>query len=217
MTVPSLEEEIRAILDAMDAPMEEFIAIRNGLERGSDSPFPEEEVKFVEWLSRRRPRRVVELGTGRGGFSTDIIRCLAPDARMFCIEITKPDSLRIDLWLAGLARWDQEIKFQQGDSRSEEMKAAALEFLGEPPDFVFIDTDHSFETTQKEFDLYWPSIVPGGAIGFHDIYSALDGVYQVWRKLRSEAREYEEFVNHGSYAECLAVGGSCYGIGVAVK
>ncbi len=133
----ALETEIKMMLEAMDGPMSEFVPIRDTMERGSTSPFHSEEVEFVEWLEPRQPRRVLELGTGRGGFSTDIIRCLAPDARMMTVEISPCDDLRIDLWLEGMARHEQQIKWVQGDSMDPATLETALKFLGGPPDFIF--------------------------------------------------------------------------------
>ncbi len=54
-------------------------------------------------------------------------------------------------------------------------------------------------------------------MGFHDIYTALDGVHKVWRRLKLEATEAHEFVNKGSVEAAIASGEGAYGIGVAVK
>lgn len=37
-----------------------------------------------------------------------------------------------------------------------------------PFDLLFIDADHSYEGTQKHWEMYSPLVRPGGYVGFHD-------------------------------------------------
>ena len=38
----------------------------------------------------------------------------------------------------------------------------------EPVEFIFIDGDHSFESVKKDFEAWFPKVIEGGIIAFHD-------------------------------------------------
>jgi predicted O-methyltransferase YrrM len=58
-------------------------------------------------------------------------------------------------------------------------KEAAGAF-NEPIEFLFIDGEHDFESVKSDVELWFPKVIDGGIIAFHD-YSA-SGVYKVIKK-----------------------------------
>lgn len=68
----------------------------------------------------------------------------------------------------------------------------ALASVDELVDIVFIDTDHTYETTAKEFELWRPKVKPGGLILFDDIGAPEYGCTKFWRELKGEKLELPE-------------------------
>lgn len=69
--------------------------------------------------------------------------------------------------------WGDIWKFSQMDS-------IAFSYLleNQSPDLVFIDTDHTLETTRQELKVWSDLLVPGGRILLHDTRSRPEGVGQ---------------------------------------
>jgi predicted O-methyltransferase YrrM len=60
--------------------------------------------------------------------------------------------------------------FVDGDSHDEDSLNKVREFLGQDPlDLLFIDGDHSFEGTKKDYEIYSPLVRKGGLVIFHDV------------------------------------------------
>lgn len=110
---------------------------------------------------------VAEIGVNKGDFSEKIL------------QITHPQKLHlIDSW--GNARYHQGIqkmvtaRFQkeigQGQVEINIGKSFALAetFPDQYFDWIYIDTDHSYETTKKELESYAPKMKHGGIICGHD-------------------------------------------------
>ncbi|MBN2309082.1 MAG: class I SAM-dependent methyltransferase [Candidatus Hydrogenedentes bacterium] len=58
-----------------------------------------------------------------------------------------------------------------------------------PIRFLFIDGDHSYEATRRDFSLWAPFLIPGGCIAFHDV-GVWDGVTQFVDGLLKASAEY---------------------------
>lgn len=195
---------IKGMIDDM-VPMPSFIETRNGLSVCSVEPYPEEEARFGDLLAMLRPCRIVELGTGPASLTTTLVRALEAEGVMVTMDISEPGDTKP--LIEGMAMYGQQIHCIQGDSMDADTQKKILDLLGGRPDFVFLDTDHTRESTQKEVDLWWPVIADGGAMGFHDIFTAPDGVRPVWLEL-TEGRSFCSFRQHGPH---------CYGLGVVFK
>jgi predicted O-methyltransferase YrrM len=46
-------------------------------------------------------------------------------------------------------------------------KRAALDFA-DPVEMIFIDGDHQYESVQRDFELWFPKVIEGGVMAFHD-------------------------------------------------
>ena len=60
-----------------------------------------------------------------------------------------------------------------------------------PIRLLFIDGDHSYEQSKKDFELWSPFVVPGGVVAFHDI-NDWPGVTQFYNELMASGRGYTE-------------------------
>lgn len=53
-------------------------------------------------------------------------------------------------------------------------------------DVVMIDTDHTYETTKREYELWRPRVLPGGLMLFDDICAPEYGCTRFWNDLEGE-------------------------------
>ncbi|MCU0724947.1 MAG: class I SAM-dependent methyltransferase [Planctomycetes bacterium] len=164
--------------------------------------------EFLAFLARvheRRPLRVAEIGTGRGGTAFLLARAAAPGAVVVTVDREHRGSLRRALPL--LAPEGGRIVPVTGDSATPEVAAAVREAAGGPLDLLFVDGDHSLPGVRKDHETYGPLVRPGGLIAFHDILpdhagrtgrraSSRDtgGVPVYWAELKARHPDAEEFI-----------------------
>lgn len=167
-----------------------FHHIVSGVQTNIDAQIPKFDLKEAHMsdlkvlpnrmaLLEKMPKNgiVAELGVNKGDFSEEIW------------EITKPQKLHlVDAW--GSERYHLglrkviESKFQDqitsdkvviNQGLSTDM---SLGFSDNYFDWIYIDTDHSYEVTKAELQAYKAKMKPGGIIAGHD-YSQGN-----WKKLR---------------------------------
>lgn len=132
---------------------------------------------FVALCQTLGVRSYVEVGTGGGGSTSYVWNTL----RIPCVGIdVQPDRPK---YLPGGAH------YLMADSRLVPTRERAIELLGAFPDAVFIDTDHTLETTKKEFEIWWP--ITQIVMGFHDICLTGTGVPEFWKEVRTKYRSLE--------------------------
>lgn len=126
---------------------------------------------------------VAELGVNRGDFSSEIFK------------ICQPKKLHlVDTFESKIRKQEVENRFQ----KEIENKIILLEsgfsteiathFPDNYFDWIYIDTDHSYETTAAELRLYLPKMKSGGIIAGHDFiignwngmvrYGVIEAVYE---------------------------------------
>jgi hypothetical protein len=128
-----------------------------------------------------------------------------------------PKVVTVDILPNGLAGVDHI----QGDSGDPVILQMVLEKLGEEPDVVFIDADHTEAGVTRDFNLWWP--VAKMAVGFHDIL--MPGVIDFWAKARLEYPSVQIISRDRESAQVWQHGGgpypdghvNCGGIGVLFK
>lgn len=153
---------------------------------------------------------VAELGVNQGDFSQKIL------------EITQPEKLiLVDVWMTrryhdGLFtfvknRFEKEILAGQIEIIRKFSFEAIEGFPDQYLDWVYIDTDHSYNTTKKELELLRPKMKEGAIIAGHDyiIGNWNDGVrYGVVEAVREFCIQYDwqllylthELSDHPSFA-----------------
>ena len=165
----------------------------------------EEFTKLLNLYVSLAPRRVLEIGTAKGGSLFAFAALSGPDAHLIGLDypsrtfggggymLERRWTMYRDFAFPG-----QRVDLVHADSHAESSLDRVRELLaGEPLDFLFIDGDHSYEGVKADYQMYGPLVRPGGAIAFHDIVgttpSAVGGVPRFWREVRTAART-EEYV-----------------------
>ena len=167
------------------------------------SQITEEIVPFLDLVESTQPRKVVEIGTCRGGTCYLLARASRSDATVVTVDI---DQINPSL-VASFARSRQRVEVLEGDSSGPEIRAAIDDLLdGDPIDVLLIDGDHRYEGVKRDFETYAHLVRPGGLIAFHDIVPDNSqrtgistggwsgGVPQFWSEISARYAETHEFV-----------------------
>lgn len=142
-----------------------------------------------ETLLQELPKNgiVAELGVDQGEFSQKIV------------EISNPRKLHlVDSW--GTQRYHNGLKGVVESRFSKQIEAGSIlihqgfstdyasSFPDQYFDWIYIDTDHTYETTKEELLLYRDKMKPGGIIAGHDFvkgniikqlrYGVMEAVYE---------------------------------------
>jgi len=113
---------------------------------------------------------VAEIGVSEGDFSSEIL------------SRTDPDTLHlIDWWKTSghshgfemvQSRFESEIEKEKVEVHRGLSTDVADHFPANYFDWIYIDTDHSYETTRDELQKYAPKVKSGGIIAGHDYMMA---------------------------------------------
>jgi predicted O-methyltransferase YrrM len=155
----------------------------------------QEILELIAELGRRDARRVVEIGTARGGTLFLLLRSLSEQARIVSVDL--PGGAfggGYPHWKAvlfhSLARRGQTLRLLRGDSHTESTRDQISTALGGGADFILIDGDHSYEGAKRDFELYRPLLSKRGFLAFHDIVPGppekVGGVPKLWAELKAQ-------------------------------
>ncbi|RPH29499.1 class I SAM-dependent methyltransferase [Buttiauxella warmboldiae] len=122
-----------------------------------------------ETLLENMPKNAVvaEIGVDSGAFSDKILRICTP-SKLYLV-----DAWHTQRYHDGLFNQVTDKFREQLDSGCVEIKRGlsiemASDFADQSLDWIYIDTDHSYETTIRELCLYAPKLKVGGIISGHD-------------------------------------------------
>lgn len=119
-----------------------------------------------------RPHLAVELGTDIGRSAAFMMTQLGPDSKFVTVEIGT--QIRTDLSLFS------------GDPRLEIVVGSSTEPRVYQPirnvDFLFIDTDHTYEQVSAEWKIWVPRLSPGAIVAADDIHLN-PGMEKWWNEL----------------------------------
>jgi predicted O-methyltransferase YrrM len=169
-----------------------------------------EVANLASLIAAESPQRVLEIGTANGGTLFLLAWASAPDARLLSLDIREYDGAHRRLFGSFGGRRRRTV-VRRADSHDLATRDAVRSFFDDRPlDVLFIDGDHSYDSVQRDYELYAPLVRDGGLIAFHDIVDGpeelVGGVPRFWREVRSELADPRELV------ESWDQGG--YGIGV---
>ena len=158
-------------------------------------------------VRRRRPRRVLEIGTAHGGSLYLWTHASAPDAQLISVdlppwELDDPSEARKVAQLQAFGRPRQKVELIRADSHDPASLNAVRAALGHAPlDFLFIDGDHTYEGVRRDVAEYGALLRPGGLMALHDIHPHSKGwggdVPRLWRELRATHRTEELVADRG--------------------
>jgi predicted O-methyltransferase YrrM len=142
------------------------------------------------WLfhaARSLPKaaNIVEVGSFKGRSTCCLaLGCKRTQRRVFAVDTFDggpdlpkaellPDFLR-NLEVTGLSRF---VEPRVGLSTEVSSK------WDKPIHLLFIDGSHSYEDVLADFNGFYPYVVPGGIVAFHDVCEAWPGVLRAWNKI----------------------------------
>jgi predicted O-methyltransferase YrrM len=160
-------------------------------------------IPFLSEVERRKPRRILEIGTAQGGNFFLLARAAAPDAHLISLDL--PGGLggggyspwKTHVYRRLLIR-NQTATFIRADSHApQSLDSVRAALKGSPVDLLFIDGDHTHEGVKQDFSMYSELVHPEGLIALHDIVPNPAPECKVdlfWNELRRQV-PVEEFVH----------------------
>jgi cephalosporin hydroxylase len=171
----------------------------------------EELIEFLKILHKMELKRIIEIGTAKGGMIFLFSKIVSRDAKIISIDLPKGpfgggySFLRILLYKLFIEK-DKKIYFLRMNSHDEKTLKKVEKILnGKKVDLLFIDGDHTYDGVKKDFEMYKKFVKKGGFIVFHDITSHIFDekveVYKFWNEIKNnfETDEISFKSNTGSY------------------
>ena len=176
---------------------------------------PEEIEALYKAVLEISPRRVLEIGTARGGSLYLWIQAASEDATIVSVDLPGGKfggaypACRVPFYQS-FARSGQTLKLLRKDSHQKETIAEVVRIFSDNQiDFAFIDGDHTYEGVKADFQDYGPLLRPGGLIGFHDILPRPDlpeiQVNRFWKELRDKY-DCEELIGSQGSGRKIGIG-----------
>ncbi len=158
------------------------------------SQVPDEIISFLNFLSKLKPKYILEIGTASGGTMFLFTRVASEDATIISIDLPKGNfgggypEWKIPLFKS-FALSQQKINLIRADSHDMTTLKKTKSILKDKRlDLLFIDGDHSYEGVKKDFEMYSPLVKKGGIIAFHDIVPGperkVGGVHKFWTEIK---------------------------------
>lgn len=110
---------------------------------------------------------VAEIGVDEGKFSQLIHKKVKPE-KFHLIDMWGSDRFHDGKFEAVKNYFAEEIEKDTVQIHKAMSTKAAHDFEDAYFDWIYIDTDHSYETTRDELQLYAPKMKPGGIMAGHD-------------------------------------------------
>ena len=122
----------------------------------------------LQMLEKMKKNSVVaEIGVDEGKFSQLIHKKVKPST-FHLIDMWGTDRFHDGKFEAVKSYFAEEIEDGSVQIHKTMSTKAVADFENEYFDWIYIDTDHSYETTRDELQLYAPKMKPGGIIAGHD-------------------------------------------------
>ncbi|MEQ9424506.1 MAG: class I SAM-dependent methyltransferase [Cyclobacteriaceae bacterium] len=128
-----------------------------------------------------------ELGVDQGQFSEKILDRNEP-GKLYLIDVWKTNRYHEGLMEKINQRFSKEIDSGQVELIRDYSTSAVNQFEDDYFDWIYIDTDHSYEVTKRELEAYAPKIKKSGLIAGHDFvtsryvknfrYGVIEAVYE---------------------------------------
>lgn len=159
----------------------------------------QEEAEFVRLLSlyrQRRPWRVLEIGTYKGGTFYHWLNNARRGALVVSVDTDPLNTEMYNSWCAPEVGWRQIV----GDSRDKKTLRAAKQHG--PYDWVFIDAGHLDGEVRADWKNYRPMAASPSVVAFHDIahHPGLERVqvHLLWAEIRDVYQTIEYLSDGGS-------------------
>ena len=160
--------------------------------------------RLMDFLVREKPpKRILEIGTGRGGSTYFLTKLGGEGSLVVTVDADPKAKEAVALFGKHSGQRVYSVTGSSHDPLTVEKVAGVLRET--PVDLLYIDGDHSYEGVKKDFELYKRFCGPKSIACFHDIIpdygvtrniqtEACTGeVYKFWAELK-EQYEHLEFV-----------------------
>lgn len=162
---------------------------------------PSEIEALYDRICELNPKRVLEIGTAKGGSLYLWTQAATDDALIVSADLPGGEfgggypTPRLALYQA-FAKPNQTLHLLRIDSHKPESLTQVTDLFGGPTvDFAFIDGDHRYEGVRQDFLEYSQLVRPGGLIAFHDILPQPDSpetqVCRLWEEIRDHFQTWE--------------------------
>lgn len=121
----------------------------------------------VDASKARQRRHVAEIGVDEGKFSQKIFEINAPE-NYHLVDVWGTDRFHDGKYEAVKNYFQEQINNEQVHIHKKLSTDAAFDFEDNYFDWIYIDTNHTYETTRDELRLYAPKMKKGGIIAGHD-------------------------------------------------
>jgi predicted O-methyltransferase YrrM len=162
-------------------------------------------ISLLKTVKGLKPQTIMEIGTAKGG--TLFLFSRAAQKNSLIISLDLPGGrfgegyslARIPVYKS-FAKNKQTIALIRDDSHNLKTFQKIKEVLGNRKlDFLFIDGDHTYDGTKKDFQLYGRLVRKGGLIAFHDIVPHLLDkecrVNKFWNEIKKRYK-HKEFIEN---------------------
>lgn len=130
----------------------------------------EEIKKLIRFVAGKRPKRIMEIGTAKGGTLFLFGKIFDPD---LMISIDLPNGMYGGIGTENDERYKtfgRDVRLIKANSHDAFTLKAAVDILdGKKLDFLFIDGDHTYDGVRYDFEMYRKLVRPGGVVAMHDI------------------------------------------------
>lgn len=169
-----LPSALRAVVPdrLRDSPRLRALAVGSGLVPPRRMHSDEEAALLAE-LARGRDV-AVEVGVYEGSSALVLCAALPPDATLHLIDPFTANPTLLPGWRAtegATRRVVERARRRRGGPRLQWHIALSEQVAAdwsEPVDLVFVDGDHSEAGCRLDWELWSPSVAPGGVVAFHD-------------------------------------------------
>jgi len=153
---------------------------------------------------------VAEIGVAEGDFAAAIQEVCAPE-KLYLIDQWNTNRYPESMMESVYQRFEKAITSDEIVIVRDQSVRAASQFPNAYLDWIYIDTDHSYEMTKQELEAYAPKIKPEGIIAGHDFmqgnwvkglrYGVIEVVYEF-----CTTRQWELLYLTLDFRECLSFG-----------
>jgi predicted O-methyltransferase YrrM len=198
------KENVERMLDAkvFGATAEEKVDFAMNVSGGFLRPIQNvrEITTLYRFVEQRCPRRVLEIGTAKGGSLFLLCQAAADDATICSIDLPLGrNGGGYPAWKTPIykkfAKSGQRLELLRTNSHLPESRDMARSISPEGYDLIMIDADHSYDGVKTDYMLYSPLLAPEGVIVLHDILpNRFDPEIEVdrfWNEIQSSHKTLE--------------------------
>jgi predicted O-methyltransferase YrrM len=141
---------------------------------------------FENAYSLPSPANIVEIGSFKGRSTCFLMSgCRGTEKRVFAIDTFNGNNDDFG-YRDYFAEFSQNVK-RCGLSEYVQpvvgLSSKVAESWNKPIHLLFIDGSHVYEDVLSDFEAFFPHVVPGGIVAFHDVIEAWPGPLRVWHDI----------------------------------